>query len=356
MSSEGQIPAKGTRKKAKRQRRERGRLHLSPSSSGIWYMRGTVANTTINESTGTHSEEHAKAIRDKRERELLDSAVYGVEYTSTFADAVESYYENVSKTNSTCRHMPAIVKRIGDRKLREIKVADITKLAKDLYPTAKNTTRNTNVINPIRTIMLHAASQEMCERKMIPSLPDDSETVLGPPQGWIEAFLNGCENQHVKAAVAYMTTTAARTIEMCRLEWENIDFERQTATFLTKKGKLRTVALTGPVMKLIEGLPRGKGRVFGFADTNSFNKSLARQCEYLRMEHMSGHRVGRHAFAERMLALGYDCYTVCQMGDWDSIQVFKDRYGHLERAKTNDAVRKAGAELFSPKLKIVGGN
>ena len=355
MSSESQVSAKSPRKKAKRQRRERGRLHLSPSPSGIWYMRGTVANQTINESTGTHSEDHAKAIRDKRERELLDEAVYGRKATYTFADACDSYYRLVSKTNSTCRHIPDLLKHLGKRKLSEIRPSDIQNLALELYPKHQNTTRNTHIITPARTIMLHAAEHEMCERKVIKSFPDDSKMISGPPPGWIEKFLAECQRKDCRAAVAFCTTTAARAIEMCRLEWSSVNLEEGTATIFTKQGKLRTVPLTGQVMQFMSELPRDKAKVFGFRNTTGFWEVLDAECKKLGMERMSPHRVGRHAFAERMLALGYDCYTVCKMGGWESLKVFTDRYGHLEKAKTDEAMRKAGADLFAPKLKIVGG-
>lgn len=348
--------SKNSRKKARRQRREKGRLHLSLQPSGIWHMRGTVAGVPVNETTGVHSEEHAKAIRDRREKEILDRAVYGREMMTTFQEAVDSYHTNVSRTNSTCRHLGPILKEFGPRKMREIKVADITELAKKLYPNAKNTTRNTNVINPIRTIWNHAAEQELCDLKKIPALKDDSEKVYGAPQAWMNEFFERCENQQLKAAVAFMSTTAARTIEMCRLRWEDIDLSEGRVMFTTKTGEIANVLLAGWVLKLIEELPRQGSRVFGYASTNSFNVSLDRQCDYLKIEHMSGHRVGRHFFAEYWLAKGYDCYTVCRMGRWESVEVFTKRYGHLEKKKLQETMRDGASEMFKPKLKIVGGN
>jgi hypothetical protein len=56
------------------------RRHGSPN----WYLRGTVAGQSIDESTRTSDREVAEAIRAKREWELTQGAVFDRRAVATF--------------------------------------------------------------------------------------------------------------------------------------------------------------------------------------------------------------------------------------------------------------------------------
>jgi len=357
-------------RKAKRQRRERGRLHLSQAASGIWYIRGTVANTQVYQSTGVHSEDHAKRIRDDLERKLLDERVYGKKLTVSFAEALDRY-ELEHPSNSLTRYLPRLREVFGGTLLREIKAGHIRSAAMDEYPDCKNTTRNTCFVNPMVTVLSYAAKLEMCERPNVERFKDDSAKIEGAPPEWIEmALTTACrpdtEEFKVQTFVALLTTTGCRAIDATRLRVRNLNLDRGTALLSKMKndesGLLHmTGAMVAMLRKLTEGM-EGHERVFGWgrdadeaAGTRAANSALYRFAAARSMDQMSTHRIGRHAFAERWLADGGTIKDLKEAGRWKDLRVVDKRYGHLEQSRINNEVKDKAAALLRPKLKVVGG-
>lgn len=346
------------KKKVKRQRRARNQLHLYAHQSGIWYVRGTVAGRRINQSTGTHSREHADHIRSQKERELLDEKVHGKTVIATFAQAVELYWATNGRTNSVAQRLPKLVKDWGPTKLKDIDEGSVHAYAVKTYPGSKNSSRNQMVVNPIVTVLKSAARSKLCSRPEIRRLPDDSSLIRAPSKEFVHDFLERCPHEELRALVALMSTTGVRCGEALRIERSQLDVEKNEIVLRpehTKNKKGGILALTGALTQMLAALSE-RTRLFRWSSTTSVNAALASVCSALGVKHVSAHRIGRHYFAENMLSLGYSAYDVAKMGRWDDLNVFNARYGHLERKRTDDAVRGAAADLLRPRLKIVGGN
>ena len=73
--------------------------------------------------------------------------------------------------------------------------------------------------------------------------------------------------------------------------------------------------------------------------------AIERVCRKAGLPYLSSHKVGRHAFAARLLAQGQSLKLVQDAGGWATIQVVSEIYGHLEQQAIDDAVRGAGAGL-----------
>lgn len=72
--------------------------------------------------------------------------------------------------------------------------------------------------------------------------------------------------------------TAMRRGELISLRWENIDFQKKTATLPeTKNGEKRGVPLSKEAVRILSGLPRRiDGKVFGFEDPHSITTAFMR--------------------------------------------------------------------------------
>jgi integrase len=321
-------------------------------------MRGTVAGRRINQSTGTHSRDHADHIRTQREKELLDERVHGRAVVATFAQAVELYWSVSGRDNSVAKNLPKLLAEFGTMKLQDFDEGTIHAYAIRAYPTAKNSSRNQLVIAPIVTVLKNAARSKLCARPEIRRLPDDSEIVRAPSQDVVLDFLERCPHAELKAFVTLLSTTGVRCGEALRIERAQVDPERNEIVLRpnqTKNGHGGILALTGALTQMLLALPP-RTKLFKWSSTRSVNGTLVGMCRRLGIEQLSVHRVGRHFFAERMLALGYSAYDVARMGRWEDFDTFARRYGHLERKRTDDAVRGAAADLLRPKLKVVGGD
>ncbi len=324
-------------------------------------MRGTVANREVYKSTGVHSEDHAKRIRDEYERKLLDEAVFGKKLTVTFAEAVDRYQKVRGTTNALSRYIPALLKAYGHKPLREINAEAILDGALASYPSSKNTTRNTNWVNPMVTILRFAAGLNLCDVPIVERFPNDARIIDGASPEWIEAFLSkeprpGTTDFELQTFVAFVTTTGCRAIDALRLPWNALDFERGQAILgKTKNGEPRRLPLAGALLRRLAELPRDRERVFRWTGVNAVNSRLYDFADLHGLARVSSHKVGRHAFAERGLANGMSLKELQQGGGWRDLATVSKRYGHLEQTKIDERMRDLVGDVLRPKLKVIGG-
>lgn len=355
--SEKAVPeAKKRRRKQPRQRRERGRLHLTLKSSGIYYITGTVADTRVYESTGTSSFEHAEHLRTLRERELMDAKVHGKQMTWTFADAVKHYHSVKGTTNSYSRYIPALEAEFGKLKLREITGQLVTAYAQRHHAGVSPVVKNTYVVNPMATILRAAALAGMCPHTVLPRFKGASKKVHATPQDVIDKFRE-VARPDLAAIVAFVTVTGRRCIDACRMLKEHVNPNELTVLIpTTKNGQPFVCHVPGALMQILEQqMARNPGAyVWSLRNTNNVDKEIGRECKRKGVPHFSMHAVGRHAFVERLLALGYSLHQIMAMGGWDDLATLQKRYGHLEQKKVHEDVRRVGADVLKPKLKVVG--
>jgi len=122
--------------------------------SPYWIIRGI----RLEESTGTDDKKAAQEIRAKREAEILAESVYGRRATATFASAALSYLEN----GGSKRFLEPIIKHFGTTPLAQIDQDAIDRMARKLYPSASDATRNRQAYTPASAVMRHAAHRQWC--------------------------------------------------------------------------------------------------------------------------------------------------------------------------------------------------
>lgn len=348
----------GARKKtraARRQRRPRGQLHcVQEPRSGIFQLRGTIRGTKVRESTGTSDATIADAIRIKKETELLNESVHGKAVVITFAECVENYLRQ-RDGGSNNRYLPALIEKFGKLRTKDLTPTVIKNYADEKYAGCAGQTKNVSVINPIIAVLRRAAFDQLCALPAIERYEEKSEPITGAPPEWIAKMLADCPRVKVKAYIALMTTTGCRGIDAIRLRSENVNYKEGTAYLpKTKNDDARTLQVIAPVMEMLKQFPHGKdGSVFGWSRTDDGNTAIQRCCVQMGVEYYSGHRVGRHAFAERMLSDGQTLQEVMKAGGWRDINVLSKRYGHLEKSKVDAAVREQAARVMQSGLKVV---
>lgn len=314
----------------------------------VFYVSGSIRGQRYVESTRTRSREHAEAYRLKREREILDGVYLGEGRATIFATAVLVYLEKGGEG----RFLDPIIARFGKTKLAEITPGEVSRFARERYAHLKPATVKRELYTPLNAVMraAHAAQLGPLYRFDPPKVKRDPVTYAD--DRWLEAFFARAPFR-IAATVLFMTLTGARVSEACRLTVADVDLERREAILRrTKTGRSRRLPLA-PV--LVDALARavgelakeigGERRVFGFSERYSVNQAIERVCRRAGIAYLSSHKVGRHAFAARLLAKGNSLKLVQDAGGWASIQVVSDVYGHLEQSAIDEAVRGAGTTL-----------
>lgn len=342
-------------KKGRRKRRERGRLHLTQeSSSGIWYIRGTVRGRRVRESTGTCDAQTADAIRVKREAELLAESVHGRKVVATFAECVE-HYLTMRDGGGNRRFLAPLVTAFGHVKARDINTLFLQQYVERTIPNHANTSKNVMVINPTVTVLRCAARAGLCDVPVIDRYEERPQKITGPGEGWLQEFMAKCDRPKILAYVLLLTTTGCRGIDACRLRSEHVNREAGTAYLPeTKNGESRTLQLSPAILDLLTQFEHSPcGRVFGFSRTDVANHEISDTCKRIGVPYVSGHRLGRHAFAERLLNAGHTIQEVAKAGGWRDYVTLAKRYGHLEQSKVDEIVRNQAATVVRGGLRVV---
>lgn len=343
------------KRKAKRQRRPRGQLHCTPDkASGIYYLRGTIRGQVVRESTGTADAAIADAIRVKRESELLNESVHGKKVTSTFGDCAE-HYLRVNDGGSNRRWLPPLIAHFGDTLARDMDTTLVHAYVEKHKAHCTGVSKNNMVVNPIITVLRSAALAGLCDLPAIQRYEGESKTITGPGENWINDFLARCDRPKLKAYVMLLTTTGCRGIDGRRLRSEHVNYEAKTAYLpKTKNGDARTLELVEPLIELLKSFAHSpKGTVFGYSRTEVANREIEKCCKRIGMEFVSGHRLGRHAIAERLLDQGWTLKEVADAIGWKDIVTLHKRYGHLEKSKLASKLRDAASGVMRGSIRAV---
>jgi integrase len=309
---------------------------------GAWQITGSLCGERVRESAGTTSVHHAEAKLAKRSQEILDRATFGLKRTSTFAEAVDLHLEAKMETLKPydALFISKLNAHFGNWRIADIQQADVVAFC-----------------TPLIAIWRRAAKANLCEMRLFerPEKPDRKP--INPPDDTVIAKLIPQCSLRLAAAALLMTFTGARVSEACRLTEKAVDWARGEATLLrTKNGKTRVVPLAGVVLDAMKKLKGTKGPFFGFSGQHSLNQALTRACKRAGLDRITSHKVGRHAFAKRLLAQGYTLKEVQEAGGWLTYRMVAEIYDHLEKSAMDAAVRASDTnltQLLDPSSNVV---
>ncbi len=230
------------------------------NNAGNFYLRGNVAGTDVYESTRTSDRQAAENIRVRREAQILERASLGKKATVTFAEAALTYLESGGEG----RFLPPILKHFGpSTKLSEIDNAAVNRAAAKLYPKAKPSTINRQLITPISAIVTLAAEDDLCSlRKFRRRRVTDKKTRWLTPEEFerFAAFLP----PHMAQIIGFMIGTGARARETLALDVSTLYLNTGQALLTdTKNGLPRMVRFPERAAEMIGArkLPE-RGRAF----------------------------------------------------------------------------------------------
>lgn len=341
-----------------------------------WHVDGYVNGERYRKSTGTTSREHAEAYRKERERDLEDRAYH---HSASFADALDIYLEKGGED----RYVQPLLDNLGATRLRDITPSVASALATKLYGHCQPLTVRRHFYTPLNAIMRKASTAHLCPLVIFEAPKGKRKPVDYADDVWLRSFL-----EHAFARIAltvlFMTLSGARVTESCHLRVGDLNLAQGVAILRkTKNGKSRKVSLAPELVDVLRNwivdqkLFEPGLVVFGYASRFSVNQAIERVCDKINLEagairfvkikneqtgkmrkvrdiigplaikYLSSHKVGRHAFAARLLLEGKSLKLLQQAGDWSSIQLVADTYGHLEQSAVDQTLRETGSALFT---------
>lgn len=293
-----------------------------------WYIRGTVKGHRIYESSGTSDRGQAEELRIKREKEMFDAVALGKHPPCTFSQAVGCYID----AGGEKRHLAKLLMHFKDTPLKDIGQAEINAAVGLLYPNAKDSTINRQLISPFIAVARAAVKAELPGAVIRPIIRRKVQKPVVTPatDEHIEKLLPHC-SEGLAALIILMTYTGLRTGEALRVKAEDVK-DGFIAVDKTKNGEPRMVP--APV-----GWTYPTGG-FGFVTTQGVGKAIRKAHKLSGLPARDGHELGRHTFAARWLASGGSIKALKEAGGWKKLSVVDDNYGHLERSEIHEQMRE----------------
>jgi integrase len=309
-------------------------------NSPYWYIRGTVKGVRIYESTGTAERDRAEEFKVNRERELYDAKALNRKKPATWGEAINAWLD----AGRSYRYLKKLTDHFGDKPLPEIDQLAADAAVRKLYPKASPATIRRQCHGRISAVIRYANEIEMpgapLRRFRSPPVPKNQLKKWASDE-YIEKLLAHCPPD-VRAAIMVMTYTGLRTGEVIGLTREAFVIRPGWVLVeTTKNGDPAFVPLTTETHQAVLAVLPDEGPAFRYQTTQGLGKAIKRAAKAAGLPYMRGHVIGRHSFAARILAKGYDLKTLKEAGRWKKLQVVDEIYGHLEGSRVHDAILNA---------------
>lgn len=301
-------------------------------SNGIYHAVGTVGNRRVRQSLGTRNKDQAQELCAQLEAKEWKRHSYGEESVRTFEDAAISYMEQGGER----RFLAPLIRYFRGRNLNSIKPADIRETALKLYPKAAASTRNRQVIVPVRAVLLHAHDRGWCGAVKVKQFETPKSRKHTPvDRQWLDAFMAEADKSgmpHLSAIVLFMNQTGARVSEAVNLLGEHVDLSERVALLAkTKTDEWSPRYLTAEVVTRMAGMGIGAGKnVFWYTDPKAVNKAMKRVAERAGIEPRTTHSAGRHSFGTNAMSLNVGIKDAMEAGGWKSAKLFMETYVHSQ--------------------------
>jgi integrase len=348
------------------------KIHKRPGSPN-WYIRGTVAGTTIKrQSLGVSDKALAEHKAVQLQTKLLHDSVHGPHSKATFGDACLQYFEDNPVKDGERSQMSAwlkpIIAAIGDVKLRNITPVMARSLAKKLNPHYKPQSLNTNVLAPISAVVNNAHQHGLCGPIKIKRFTAEDARIARPiDRDWLDRFM-----AHAPARLAafalFQFTTGSRPQEACNLRPDQLNLDKGIgASGKTKNGKRRTYYLVPemvsvlrklPPRQIVDGKHAGEFRVFGYVHRASIRLPWIEACKAAGLDYRDRYEAGRHShFTESITRHRADIPTACKVGNITPAVALR-RYAKAEKAEAlaHDVFGAKSAQSTQKRFKTVRGS
>jgi len=322
--------------------RKQGHIYYARGTMPYRELDGTLIRRRIEKSLRTSDHKQALLAARDLEREYWEAAYSDRPRGGTFAEAALLY----AKTKGDDRFVQPLIHHFGSTPLSGINQHTVNSAAAKLYPKAKASTVNRQVFTPVIAIMNLAARQGWSRPPNLerPRGHNRVEPLRVPDESWFESILPYCRPR-LAALIIFLTLTGRRIGEALSLSPIDVDIENGRATIKrTKTDEPFTVELASPVVAAIKQIENWQNcpRLFGYSSRSNVHRDIKKACARAGIQYFCPHVFGRHKFASRLLEAGYSLQFVKEAGQWKTIKMVAERYGHLERREVAKAVRAVG--------------
>ncbi len=303
------------------------KIYRRPGSH-VWQYRGTLAGNRLRGSTGASDKETAQRIASAIEDKFWRRGLDGKEKGLTWPKAVAVYLQ----AGKPSRFIERLTRYWHDARIADMNAGSIRQSAIDIYPNAKNSTRNRQVIVPTLAIINHCAELGHCSHMKMRRFKVDTKIKQPVTLEWINAFEAHCERPDVRALAIFLFATGARITEARGVRWPDIDFaKRKVLIRQTKLGNEREANLPPRLFVTLANLPRDRDP-FAVAYT-TFRDAWTRTTKAAGIEPLTFHSC-RHGFATALDDKGVGVKTIAALGGWKSAQHLFQTYLHANKDTT----------------------
>lgn len=303
------------------------KIYRRPGSA-VWQYRGTLAGHRLRGSTGAIDKETATRIASEVENKFWKRGLDSKEQALTWPKAVALYMA----AGKQSRFLAPLVKYWGDAKIADINAGSIRQSAIDLFPNAKNSTRNRQAIVPTLAVINHCAELNLCQPLRMKRFKVDTKIKKPVTLEWINAFRASADRSDVGTLALFMFATGARISEALAVQWSDIDFGKRTALIRqTKLGNERLAHLPNDLLVGLANLPRDR-EPFAIAYTTA-RDAWDRTAKAAGIDVLTFHSC-RHGFATALHDKGVGVKTIARAGGWKSAQHLFNTYLHADEDAT----------------------
>lgn len=299
------------------------------AGSSVWHYRGTLAGNRLRGTTGASDKQTAQriasAIEDKFWKRGLDAKEKGL----TWPKAAALYLA----AGKSSRFLAPLTRYWGDAKIADISAGSIRQAAIDLYPTAKNSSRNRQVIVPTQAVINHCAELQLCPPLRMKRFKVETKLKKPATLAWIRAFESAAERPDIGALALFLFGTGARISEALAVEWSDIDFQkREVLIRQTKLGSERNAHLPPELLVALAKLPKDR-KPFPWKTVPGAIPHWKRAIARAGIEPLTFHSC-RHGFATALHDRAIGVKTIAELGGWKSAQHLFQTYLHADADPT----------------------
>ncbi len=303
------------------------KIYRRPGSL-VWQYRGTLAGRRFRGSTGASDKETAQRIASAVEDKFWKRSLDGKEKGLTWPKAVALY---VGAGKST-RYLARLTTYWKDARIADINGGSIRQAAIDLYPKAKNSTRNTQVITPTLAVINHCAELQLCQPLRMKRLKIDTKIKKPVTLEWINAFRAAADSPAIGTLALFMFATGARISEAFAVRWHDVDLKARTVLIRQSKlGNERIAHLPADLFLALANLPRDR-EPFAIAYTTA-REVWERTTKAAGIEPLTFHSC-RHGFATALHHKKVGVKTIAKLGGWRSAKQLFETYLHADEDVT----------------------
>lgn len=297
------------------------KIYKRPGSL-VWHYRGTLTGRRFRGSTGTPDKETAQRIASAVEDKFYKRGLDGKEKALTWPKAAALYLS----AGKPSRFLVPLSKYWGNVEVAKMTAGSIRQAAVDLYPSAKNSTRNRQAIVPTLAVINHCAELNLCQPIRMKRLKVETKIKKPVTLEWINAFRAAVDRTDVGVLALFLFATGARISEALAVKWSDIDLGgRKVIIRQTKLGNERSAHIPSELLVAFANLPR-KREPFAIAYTTA-RDAWDRAVAAAKIEPLTFHSC-RHGFATALHDKGIGVKTIAKVGGWKSAQHLFNTYLH----------------------------